>query len=315
MSDKSGSNDALWLVSGTATLVAVILAVLLFNARTRPNPAEQLASKLQRIEQVGRLQVALAAAVEAEKSSVLAITDADSQLFADQTRAATANIARTRDTLHALLAAAGNQDERDLLLQFNEAFAEFQRIDRDLLALAVKNTNLKAAGLVFGPAAAALSEMDAALAHLPDDDVTSLHLADTARIAAWRLLTLLPPHIAEENDAKMDAMEVMMTAEDQKVRRSLATLATMKELANHAELNAATASYAQFSALKAEILKLSRENTNVRSLAISLNEKRRITHVCQAELTALHQAIEAEPVASATYGHINAREQLVGLSA
>ena len=305
MSKKSGFNDAWWLVSGTVTLLALMLAVLLFNARTRVTAAAQLASKLQRMDCVDRLQIGLESAVASEKSAVLASTDAESEQFAVQTRIATTNIELELGELHALLAADGTQDEKDFLRQFTEAFAEFQRVDTNLLALAIQNTNLKASGLVFGPATAALSNLDVALAHLPGDDAKALHLVDTARIAAWRLLTLLPPHIAEENDAKMDAMEVLMTAEDQKVRRSLATLATMKEFANHAELNAATASYAQFSALKAEILKLSRENTNVRSLAISLNEKRKVTLVCKAELTALHQVIEAEP--SATFGHINAR--------
>jgi len=38
---------------------------------------------------------------------------------------------------------------------FSECFADYQRIDRDLLALAVKNTNIKAFALAFGPAAEA----------------------------------------------------------------------------------------------------------------------------------------------------------------
>jgi len=65
-----------------------------------------------------------------------------------------------------LLATGGTQGEKDLLAQFATAFAEFQRIDKDLLALAVKNTNLKAYNLAFGPAATRLKEMDTALARL-----------------------------------------------------------------------------------------------------------------------------------------------------
>ena len=307
MRSKSKPNDILWLISGTASLLALMLAVLLFQAHTRQNAAAQLAARLQRLDRVDRMQAALASAVEAEKSAVLAVVDADAQQFVEQTRAATATIAHERDTLQSLLVAAGTVDEREWLRQFNESFVEFQRIDKDLLALAVQNTNLKATGLVFGPTTAALSEMDNALAHLSGDDVKLRQQADVARISAWRLLTLLPPHIAEGNDAKMDAMEALMAVEDHKVRRALETLAMSQEHADQADLRIATARYETFCTLKAEILKLSRANTNVRSLAISLSEKRKITQVCQAELTVLHQAIEAEPAAGVTGGSIHAR--------
>ncbi len=305
MSIKTDTNYVSWLVSGTVILLALMLVVLLFNERTRATAATQQASKLQRLDRVDRIQVALALAVESEKSAVLAITDSDSQQFAEQTRIAAANVERERGELAVLFATSGNPDEMNLLQQFTEAFGEFQRIDQDLLALAVSNTNLKATSLVFGPATAALSEMDTALAHLPSEDVKLQQLADTARIAAWRLLTMLPPHIAEESDAKMDTMEALMNSEDQKIHLSLDALGARKDLANNSDLGTAIACYSRFSALKTEILKLSRENTNVRSLAISLNEKRKVTLVCQAVLTALQQAIEAEPIV--TYGHIHAR--------
>ena len=304
---KSGTNDILWMVSGTATLLAFILGVLLFHAHTRQGAAAQLAARLQRLDRVDRMQAALASAVEAEKSAVLAVADADARQFAGQVCTATATIVHEREALQSLLDAAGTADEKEWLRQFSESLVEFQRIDKDLLALAVQNTNLKATSLVFGPATAALAEMDNALAQLPGEDAALRQQADAARIAAWRLLTLLPPHIAEESDAKMDAMEARMADEDRKVRHALETLAASRELAEHAELRAATAGYEKFCALKADILKLSRANTNVRSLAISLTEKRRITQACQAELTALHQAVEAEPVAGATGGSIRAR--------
>ena len=142
------------------------------------------------------MQVDLASASEAEKSAVLAITDQDSQTFADQARAAAAKVVLAQQKMGELLAIGGTQDEQELLTQFATAFTEFQRIDKELLALAVKNTNLKAYALTFGPAAAALHEMDGALARLAADDANCLRLADAARIAAWRLLALLPPQVA-----------------------------------------------------------------------------------------------------------------------
>ena len=171
--------------------------------------------------------------------------------------------------------------------------------------MAVKNTNLKAYSLAFGPAAAALKEMDAALARvvaarsnsISADDLKVMQLADGARIAALRLLTLLPPHIAEESDQMMDEMEAVMAKEDQAVRQNLEGLAALPSLSGNPDLTTATVRYARFTELKTQILKLSRENTNIRSLTMSLSQKRKVMLVCQDALAALEQAIQEEPIA------------------
>ncbi len=67
-----------------------------------------------------------------------------------------------------------------------------------------------------------------------------------------------------------------------------------------ARLQSAAASYSRFTQLKTQILDLSRQNTNVRSLTMSLNEKRLAVVKCQDLLTALEQAFQAEPVSDRT---------------
>ena len=62
-------------------LLGVILLVLHF--REPQNPAAQLAFKAKRVELVERMRLSVASASEAEKSAVLAITDEDSQIYAD----------------------------------------------------------------------------------------------------------------------------------------------------------------------------------------------------------------------------------------
>jgi hypothetical protein len=302
MSIRPGLRDFLWMAAGAAVLLAFVLLGMLF--RPSRDPAAQVAFKARRVELVQRMRLGLASAAEAEKSAVLAITDADSQAFADRARAATTTVEQGCRELEKLGEPGGTKNEKDILAQFSQAFAEFQRIDEDLLSLAVKNTNLKAYSLAFGPAAEAVREVDAALAHLvaargsssSADDLKVIQLADGARLAALRLLALLPPHIAEESDRKMDEMEAAMVKEDQAVRQDLEALAALPALKDNADLAAATARYARFGELKAQILKLSRENTNVRSLAISLSQKRKVTMVCQEALAALEQAIQDEPI-------------------
>jgi hypothetical protein len=289
---RPGIREGLWMATGAMILLVIMLLVLHFQKSQ--NPAAQIALKARRLELVNQIRLNLASAAEAEKSAVMAITDEDSRTFADQARAGTAAAEQARRELESFL----QTGEREDFSQFSQSFAELQRIDQEVLDLAVKNTNLKASALAFGPAATSIREMNAVLARLPADDVKVVRLIDDARIAALRLQALLPPHIAEESDQKMDKMEAEMTREDKEVRRSLDALAALPGLAGNPDLKAARASYAEFNQLRTQILKLSRENTNVRSLAISLNQKRKAMLICQDALAALEQAIQAEPIAA-----------------
>jgi hypothetical protein len=306
MTMKSRSKDVLLMAVGAAMLLVVMLVALHFQRGQ--SPAEQLAFKARRVDLVERIRLALALASEAEKSAVLAVTDEDSQKYADQARAATAEVERGCKELGELLQAGGTANEKDLLTQFSKVFAEFQRIDRDLLVLAVKNTNLKAYSLAFGPAADALQEMDTALSRIVTKSAAAPEarnialLAFGAQIAAQRIQALLAPHIAEESDPKMDELEARMTKEDQTVREYLDGLAKLPEFIGDIDLETATSSYAKFNKIRTQILALSRENTNVRSLAISLNQKRKVTLLCQDALAALQQAILQEHIAGVNYG-------------
>ena len=297
---KPGLKDLLWMAVGATLFGAIILVVL--NAPQNQTPAAQLALKDRKIEIVDRMRAALASASEAEKSAVMATTDQDSQTFANQARTATATLRQERERLSELLVAGGSPRQQELLAQFSKTFADLERVDRNLLALAVQNTNLKAYQLAFGPAGEALQEADDSLSHLvteraeansPEDKQVIL-LVDDARISALRIQTLLPPHIAEESDQKMDELEARMTRADRAIRKDLAGLAAIRGLAEDKDVATATACYGRYTAIRSQILKLSRENTNVRSLAISLNEKRRAMFLCQDALSALGTAIEQE---------------------
>jgi hypothetical protein len=65
---------------------------------------------------------------------------------------------------------------------------------------------------------------------------TIMLLAYPAQISTLRILTLLPPHIAEESDQKMDEFETLMATEDTQVRKSLDGLAALAGLSKDHEL-------------------------------------------------------------------------------
>jgi hypothetical protein len=300
MGSPRDSNGALWMVAGTVALMAGLLLVLHLNQDQ--DPAARLAARAKRIDLVQQMETDLASASEAEKTAVLALTDQDSQAFADQSRAASARVDEERRDLESLLATGGAPPEKELLARFTTAFGEFRRVDDELLALAVKNTNVKAYRLAYGPAATALDEVNAALSRViasngsSSDAKTILSLAFGAETNALRIATLLPPHIAEENDKRMDELEASMGAQDAEVRKDLEGLAALPRLARDPDLATARARYAELGKLRTQILVLSRENTNLRSSSISLSRKREVTRTCEDALRSLRQAIEAEPV-------------------
>jgi hypothetical protein len=299
---REDSKDLFWIAGGT--IVLIVLALLMLHYHREGEIATKSAFKADRLEVVGGMRAALLSASDAEKSAVMATTDQESEAFAEQSRAASAVAERQRDELGKLLETGGTAKERDLLSEFSRALAECEQIDRELLELSVKNTNLKAYGLDFGPAADALASMDRALSRTLSEGASSsspearqvMLLAAGAQSGAWRIQALVPPHIFEENDAKMDELEARMTDEDRKVRSDLDGLAMLLGPGDPT-LETATAEYARFTQLKTTILELSRQNTNVKSLIISLNEKRTAVQLCLEALTALEQAIQDEPLA------------------
>jgi hypothetical protein len=250
------------------------------------------------------MRAALSSSSEAEKSAVMARTDQESRVFAEQARSAMAMVEQGRDELRKLQDERGLREQQDLLSHFSQALTQVQGIDRELLDLASQNTNLRAFALAFGPSADALAGMDGALSRMLVESTTSaapearqvMLLASGAQSGAWRIQALLPPHILEESDHKMDEFEARMSNEDQKVRSNLKELAALLGPRSY-DLTTAMSSYARFTELRKQILDLSRQNTNVRSLIISLNQKRKAIQTCRDAIDRLEQAIEAESIA------------------
>jgi hypothetical protein len=281
------------LMLPTVGLFALLVFVAL-RSRTEDVRAEQLSSRMHRIDLTERMRLALVTASDAERSAVLAVTDEESQTFADQARSAMAMVERLRNELSPLVAAGEPPRGKELLEGFTTAFEEFRKLDSEILNLAVKNTNIKAYGLAHGPAAESVAEMDAALSLLTNNTASSKEVllsASQSLVGILRIQALLAPHIAEENDQKMDELEARMGREDQKIRQHLDTLAALPQLRGSADVAAIRANYEKYSELRARILKLSRENTNVHSLSLALDPKRaRAVAACQDALAALRQA-------------------------
>jgi hypothetical protein len=262
---------------------------------------ERSVKKLQIIQTMSR---DLLASAEAEKSAVMADTDEASQALAEQSIQASHNVEKARRELEDLL--GENRQEAHLFREFSRCWDTLQAIDHEVLSLAVQNTNLKALRLSFVPAADAMRRMEKALTHLMDvvssspDAVDLTRLASQAVMGALNMYTLQAPHIAESTVTRMDEMEAVMHSLDAQVTEALQSLHARVDEPGKPFLDAAWASYKDFQKINAEIVALSRQNSNIRSFALSLGQKRKTTAQCQDVLAALQETVQQSMTYKAT---------------
>ena len=252
------------------------------------------------------LRVAFTNAADAANRAVMADTDETSTQFANEARQASQTVQRGLDLLEPLVRGLSFREETQLLAQFRATFAKYQRLDAEVLSLAVENTNLKAQRLSFGPAREAADQLEEALEPLVRKSLahgdSGLRTAEAASaqvfalsavLAVRKLEALEAPHIAEPDDAAMTRLEQQMAAQIAEARAALDQLGSVKDSQIHAIVPAALAALARFNAVHDQIVKLSRRNSNVRSLALSLGEKRKLTSVCEANLRELSDQLAA----------------------
>lgn len=288
---KITENNSVRTVLVTLALLAAILGGLWFFGHDR---SEQTAFRqtLHMTQLAQQLGAALHAAAQAEKQAVMAETDDESRRYARDARSATDKVAALLAELKQLPLHA--PQETELVARFEASFAEYLKADEDVLGLAVQNTNLKAFALSFGEAAATLDELEQTLRPLLNaaNNDKQARQAQRALTETLRIQALHAPHILEKTDARMDALDKAMAASDTAVRAALAALGRQGA--------GALAVYERYWKLTGEIATLSRQNTNVRSLALSLERKTKVLAACDEVLRALEQEIRGRMTSKAT---------------
>jgi hypothetical protein len=290
----------------TSLVAFIVLLILLFGAyllgvsRSSRGILSVLKEQDAKKRLVSAMLVNLQASSEAEKSAVMAETDEASLTYAEEAQQKAAAVEEDRRELSGLIAGKGPAEEEKLLSEFDAAWTQYQALDQEILGLAVENTNLKALRLSLGPAADALTRFDAALQQLAaaataaPDSAEASSAALQAVVAAHKIQLLQSRHIAEPSDPEMDRMEAEMSDLDKQASGALETLSKLIGPTQQAEMAQAQAAYQEFQKVQTQILDLSRRNSNVRSLALSLGKKRLATASCTEALTALQKSIRSE---------------------
>jgi hypothetical protein len=243
------------------------------------------------------LRVQFEKGADASNRAVMADTDEQSIAFAHEAELATQAIGADVAALAPRLSTLAYPTEVRLLEEFGKHFDEYLKLDHDVLQLAVENTNLKAQRLSFGPEREAADAFRDALEPLGPKAKEYCRveaLVSKAVLAVRDVQVLQAPHIAEADDAAMTRMETEMNALEAVADDALKEIGSIVDSAAQPKVAAATTSLARFKDLSAQIVKLSRRNSNVRSLSLSLREKPVLTAACDDSLRSLADALAKE---------------------
>ena len=242
------------------------------------------------------MRVQFSRAAEASNRAVMADTDEASSAAAREAEQATQSVERDVAALRPLLDGLTYSDEAGQLDAFKARFAQYRALDADILPLAVENTNIKAQRLSFGPAQQAVNDLRTGLEAAGrqaagPNAARAAALVAQATAAVLEVQVMQARHIAESDEETMTRMESSMATSAATARMAIDTLKGLLPSAAAPQLAAATAALGRFSTVNAEIVTLSRRNSNVRSLALSLGKKRTVTAECDAMLQALEEAL------------------------
>lgn len=283
------------------TLGFCVIAVVLYFG-----PFASLETTYQKVERkietLSLMRINLLKSVEMEKNAVMALTDEESQGYADQSLAASAVVDRYLNILRSLLDEDPVGAEKELVIEFERSWTELRKLDRVILELAVQNTNLKAAALSREKGVEVMQRFDDALeaaaaarSGMPNEGRFNARLLH-AMASGQKIYNLHGTHIAETRDEKMDQIETLMKAEEAKTRQSLDELTGMAGEKNRESLAQAKVAFFDLMELTSRVIKLSRQNSNLKSLELSLGRKRTIAAQCDEILATLQETVRGRTV-------------------
>jgi hypothetical protein len=269
-----------------ATMLAVSLACGTSTTFDQLSEARRLSADLL---------IQFTKAGDAANRAVMADTDETSIAFAKEAEDSKTAVQTDVDTLRPLLQKLDYTDEDRLVQEFVGRFAEYRELDRKILELAVENTNLKAQRLSFGAAQDAADAFTKSLESVTpaaSGEMWQVRAIVAGAVAALRdIQAAQAPHIAEAEDAVMTRIETRMKAAEATVRNALQSLRPLVAPTSQRQVMDATTAFDRFMSVNAQIVELSRRNTNVRSLMLSLNQKGKLTSACETALRALQEAL------------------------
>jgi hypothetical protein len=276
----------------------LVLTTLVTCLACRTNGKAAFVQLAEARQLAAQLRIDFAKASDESNRAVMAETDEESIAFARAADTSTRAVNTAMTELSKRLADLGDPGNAELIQRVRERFERYQAVDKEILKLAVENTNLKARRLLFGPVAEAANAfcrtLQAFVSAAPDS--TARRIADSAyraQLAVREIEVLEAPHIAEAKNPEMDHLEQEMASRQTIAREALSLIEkNARPLPDvRSALDAAKAALDNFDTLSRQLIELSRRNTNVRSLELAMRQKPPLTAACDESLAALQTAL------------------------
>ena len=282
------------MTQSIARVSVIAAAFVVFAVGCAGQPALQRLAETRRLS--AELLVQFSKAADATNRVVMVNGEGGSESFAQQSERAKTAVQQNTETLKALLVSLRFAEETELLNEFARRFDDYRVLDRRILGLAFENTNVKAQQLAFGDAHQAANAFRVALLGAAGSSPAPASwqtraLAASAIAAVREIQVLQAQHIPEDDAAIMTRFEEQMAAAETVARQALNSLASLAAPGTQAGPKDANVALDRFMSLNAQIVSLSRRNSNVQSLALSLGEKGTLAARCEDGLRALQDAL------------------------
>jgi hypothetical protein len=298
-----------WIAMPLIIALLLVLLLALFLSRFPGNDVRYptvFTNTAKVIEVISRMRINLLKSIDLGKAAVMSITTEESRTLADQSRTSADAVERDYAELKVLIDAANIGNEIKLLKEFSDNWNNFRVINRELLSLAVENSNIKAANLSYTAAAQAMGYFEQRLSALTDLPKFDHERAQMARLAyqavasAFVIYSLEAPHINEAEDKKMDELENLMAVNERKVRDALRNIALLTDRQGRIIFDEVSSAFSKFMEVNKEVVRLSRMNTNLKSQQLSLGRMRTVAAQCEAILNSFENTVQSGRTLEAT---------------
>lgn len=274
------------------SLSFILLGALLYLA-AHYQPPSNLELQQSKTEISLHLLEHLQTAIEAEKNAVLSVKSQESKGFAAQVKSAGQALETQRQALESLTQKQSSPSEKNLLAEFDRCWGQFKVLDQQLLAWAAQESNIEAQNWSTQTARKAWEEFEQALNSLRQNPSSApfkperAAAIDQSQIASLKILALHKPHIEAFSEREMQQWEKEMQTQTALTQSHLSALSQSLSQAERPKFQLAQKQWLAFQAATDKIIALSRQNTNLKSLELSLGKKRLIASQCKGILNEL----------------------------